>query len=75
MLHPDLSEDAMHALWQRRDKAADGRFVIAVRTTGIFCRPSCPARPKPENIRFMVDAVAASAAGFRPCKLCKPDSC
>jgi len=72
MLPPDLSEDAMRAAWIRRDKAADGRFVIAVRTTGIFCRSSCPARPKAENIRFMADARAATAAGFRPCKRCKP---
>lgn len=62
--------------WQAvcaRDAAQDGRFVFAVRSTGIYCRPSCPARrPKRENVSFHSDADAASAAGFRPCKRCSP---
>ena len=62
--------------WQAvcaRDAAQDERFVFAVRSTGIYCRPSCPARrPKRENVSFHVDADAASAAGFRPCKRCSP---
>jgi AraC family transcriptional regulator of adaptative response/methylated-DNA-[protein]-cysteine methyltransferase len=57
-----------------RDAAADGRFVYSVRTTGVYCRPSCPARPaRPENIAFHADPAAAEAAGFRPCKRCRPD--
>ena len=63
--------------WQaftRRDRAFDGRFVGAVRTTGIYCKPSCPARhPKREHVVFYSDAVAARAAGFRACLRCRPD--
>lgn len=57
-----------------RDKAADGQFVYAVTTTGVYCRPSCPARPaRPENIRFYDTTDGAKAAGFRACKRCRPD--
>jgi AraC family transcriptional regulator of adaptative response/methylated-DNA-[protein]-cysteine methyltransferase len=56
-----------------RDAAYDGVFVTAVRTTGIFCRPTCPARkPLPENVEFYATTVAALAAGYRPCHRCKP---
>jgi len=56
-----------------RDKAADGTFVTAVTTTGIYCRPSCAARrPLPENVRFYATCADAEAAGFRACKRCKP---
>ena len=57
-----------------RDAAADGTFVYSVRTTGVYCRPSCAARPaRPENVRFHATGADAAAAGFRPCKRCKPD--
>lgn len=57
-----------------RDAEADGQFVFAVRTTGVYCRPSCPARrAKPENIRFFSGPAEAEAAGFRPCLRCCPD--
>lgn len=63
--------------WARvlaRDAAADGQFYYSVRTTGVYCRPSCPARiPKPENVRFHATREAAEQAGFRPCKRCRPD--
>lgn len=56
-----------------RDEAFDGRFVFAVRSTGIYCRPSCPARrPRRDNVSFHVDAASAEAAGFRPCRRCSP---
>lgn len=62
--------------WQalcERDANYDGRFVFAVRSTGIFCRPSCPARrPLRANVQFHLDAASAAAAGFRPCKRCTP---
>ena len=62
--------------WQavcERDAAQDGQFVFAVRSTGIFCRPSCPARrPLRRNVTFYPDAPSASAAGFRPCQRCSP---
>lgn len=58
-----------------RDRKADGRFVFAVRTTGIFCRPSCPARrPRRENVAFYPDSIEARASGFRPCRRCRPES-
>jgi AraC family transcriptional regulator of adaptative response/methylated-DNA-[protein]-cysteine methyltransferase len=57
-----------------RDQAADGSFVYAVRTTGVFCRPSCPSRrPNPANVRFFPSVVEARQAGFRACKRCRPD--
>jgi len=56
-----------------RDAAFDGVFVFAVRTTGIYCQPSCPARrPHPRNVQFFADFEAAERAGFRPCRRCKP---
>ena len=62
--------------WQavcERDEAFDGRFVFAVRSTGIYCRPNCPARrPRRDNVSFHEDAASAEAAGFRPCKRCSP---
>lgn len=62
--------------WQalcERDAGFDGRFVFAVHSTGIFCRPSCPARrPGREKVTFLPDAEAALAAGFRPCRRCSP---
>ena len=58
-----------------RDPAYDGRFFIGVRTTRIYCRPVCPARPaKAENVRFYPSAAAAEAAGFRPCLRCRPET-
>ena len=56
-----------------RDATADGKFVYAVRTTGIYCRPSCPSRrPKPGSVEFYPAPAAAERAGFRPCKRCAP---
>ncbi|HJV60133.1 MAG TPA: bifunctional DNA-binding transcriptional regulator/O6-methylguanine-DNA methyltransferase Ada [Albitalea sp.] len=57
-----------------RDAHADGSFVYSVKTTGVFCRPSCAARPaRPENVAFHASVEEALHAGFRPCKRCKPD--
>src|SRR5918997_4263751 len=57
-----------------RDRAADGKFLYSVRTTGVYCRPSCAARlARPENVRFHPTRAEAERAGFRPCKRCKPD--
>ena len=61
-----LSPDAAYAASARRDTAMDGRFVLAVVTTGIYCKPSCPARmPKRANARFYLTAAAAEARGRR----------
>jgi AraC family transcriptional regulator of adaptative response/methylated-DNA-[protein]-cysteine methyltransferase len=57
-----------------RDARADGSFFYSVKTTGVYCRPSCGARPaRPENVAFHATAADAERAGFRPCKRCKPD--
>ena len=63
-----------HAI-DTRDARYDGQFWTGVTSTGIYCRPSCPARtPKRENCRFFNSAADARAAGFRACKRCDPDS-
>jgi AraC family transcriptional regulator of adaptative response/methylated-DNA-[protein]-cysteine methyltransferase len=65
----DMRWDAVIA----KDKGADGQFYFSVRTTGIYCRPSCPARPaRRENVAFHPSCEAAEAAGFRACKRCRP---
>lgn len=57
-----------------RDPQAEGQFFYAVKTTGVYCRPSCGARtPRPENVCFFQTRAAAEQAGFRPCKRCKPE--
>jgi AraC family transcriptional regulator, regulatory protein of adaptative response / DNA-3-methyladenine glycosylase II len=65
-------------LWQAiesKDPRFDGWVYCAVRTTGIYCRPSCPATtPKRENVRLFATAAAAHAAGYRACKRCRPDA-
>ena len=68
-----LDEDRYWQALCERDAAFDGRFVFAVRSTGIFCRPSCPARrPARERVAFYADGEAARVAGFRPCRRCSP---
>lgn len=58
-----------------RDKRFDGGFWFGVTSTGIFCRPSCPARtPKPGNVRYFASAAAAAKAGFRACRRCRPNA-
>ena len=58
---------------QSRDCSADGAFVYAVRSTGIYCRPSCPSRkPRREHVVFFALAEAAEQKGFRPCQRCRP---
>ncbi|TPG20952.1 bifunctional DNA-binding transcriptional regulator/O6-methylguanine-DNA methyltransferase Ada [Sphingomonas koreensis] len=71
---PTPDADAAWDAFERRDRGHDGRFVVAVETTGIYCKPSCPARrPKRAHVRFFVDPAGARAAGFRACLRCKPD--
>ncbi|MGI2879648.1 DNA-3-methyladenine glycosylase 2 family protein [Vibrio furnissii] len=58
-----------------RDPRFDGRFYVAVKTTGIFCRPICPANlPKEENVEYFINQAQALQAGYRPCLRCRPDS-
>jgi AraC family transcriptional regulator of adaptative response / DNA-3-methyladenine glycosylase II len=70
-----LTTDQRYQAVTSRDRRFDGMFFTAVRTTGIFCRPSCPARtPRPENVEFFSTAAAAAEAGFRACRRCRPDA-
>ncbi len=67
-------DDARWAAVLKRDHAADGQFFYSVRTTGVYCRPSCASRTaRRENVSFHATAAQAQGAGFRPCKRCKPD--
>ncbi|SKB52623.1 bifunctional transcriptional activator/DNA repair enzyme AdaA [Sphingopyxis flava] len=69
-----MTEEECWAAMRRRDKAYDGRFIVGVLTTGIYCRPSCGARqPLRANVRFFADGAGARGAGLRPCKRCLPD--
>jgi O-6-methylguanine DNA methyltransferase len=69
-----MSTTAFERAFYAADPAYDGRFVGAVRTTGIYCRPSCRARkPLPANVACLPDAATARAAGYRPCLRCHPD--
>ena len=70
-----LDAEACHRAVTSRDRRFDGVFYTAVRTTGIYCRPSCPARtPALANVTFHPSAAAAQAAGYRACKRCLPDA-
>lgn len=72
-MHED-TERCVRAV-QSKDSRFDGWFFVAVRTTGIYCRPSCPVvPPKPQNMSFFPSAAAAQQAGFRACKRCRPDA-
>jgi AraC family transcriptional regulator of adaptative response / DNA-3-methyladenine glycosylase II len=71
----DLNPAVCYRAVRARDVRYDGRFFTCVKTTGIYCRPICPARsPKLENCRFVPNAAAAQEAGFRPCLRCRPES-
>jgi AraC family transcriptional regulator of adaptative response / DNA-3-methyladenine glycosylase II len=73
--HPSMTFDERYRAISSRDTRFDGQFVTAVRTTGIYCRPSCPARtPKPANVSFFATSAAAHEAGFRACKRCLPEA-
>jgi AraC family transcriptional regulator of adaptative response/methylated-DNA-[protein]-cysteine methyltransferase len=73
-LHNTVTEiDPRWSSLAARDSAADGKFYYSVKTTGVYCRPSCAARlPRPENVQFYANFADAEQAGFRPCKRCKP---
>lgn len=72
---PYATDDDRWAAIAGRDRDADGAFFCAVRTTGIYCRPDCPSRmPKRRNVAFFDTRAEAEAAGYRPCKRCRPDA-
>ncbi len=67
------SEDVMYRALLDRDSEYEGVFIVGVRTTGVFCRPTCTARkPKRENVEFFASPASALHAGYRPCKVCQP---
>ncbi|MDQ3870381.1 MAG: bifunctional DNA-binding transcriptional regulator/O6-methylguanine-DNA methyltransferase Ada [Chloroflexota bacterium] len=69
------SNEERWAAVSRRDIAADGEFVFAVASTGVYCRPGCPARrPRRDNVRFFDHPADAEEAGYRPCRRCRPDA-
>ncbi|PWT87250.1 MAG: bifunctional DNA-binding transcriptional regulator/O6-methylguanine-DNA methyltransferase Ada [Proteobacteria bacterium] len=69
-----LNDDGRWEAIRRRDPAADGAFYFSVRTTGVYCRPTCPARQaRRENVAFHLTCEDAERAGFRPCKRCRPN--
>jgi AraC family transcriptional regulator of adaptative response / DNA-3-methyladenine glycosylase II len=70
-----FDDDTCYRAFTSRDRRFDGRFVTAVLTTGIYCRPGCPARrPARRNVRFFACPAAAESAGFRPCLRCRPET-
>jgi AraC family transcriptional regulator of adaptative response / DNA-3-methyladenine glycosylase II len=71
----NLDGDLCYQALRSKDARFDGRFFTAVLTTGVYCRPVCPARlPKRQNVRFFACAAAAEEAGFRPCRRCRPET-
>jgi AraC family transcriptional regulator of adaptative response / DNA-3-methyladenine glycosylase II len=67
-------EDVYYKAMLARDHRFDGKFFVGVKTTGIYCRPICPAKPKRENVEFFSNYLAAEKAGYRPCLRCRPES-
>ncbi|MEV0114238.1 AlkA N-terminal domain-containing protein [Streptomyces sp. NPDC050844] len=71
----DIDEETRYEAVRSRDARFDGEFFFAVETTGIYCRPSCPAvTPKRQNVRYYTTAAAAQGSGFRACRRCRPDA-
>ncbi|MFC8867187.1 AlkA N-terminal domain-containing protein [Streptomyces sp. NPDC057148] len=71
----EKARDSRYEAVRSRDARFDGAFFFAVETTGIYCRPSCPAvTPKRSNVRFFATAAAAQGSGFRACRRCRPDA-
>ena len=73
-LEPDIlpSRAEMERACLAHDASFDGLFFVAVKTTGVFCRPSCPAKPLLKNVEFFPSIRACCEAGYRPCKRCRP---
>jgi AraC family transcriptional regulator of adaptative response / DNA-3-methyladenine glycosylase II len=71
----ELDHNTCYRALRTRDSRFDGRFFTGVHSTGIYCRPICPARtPKQSNVDFYACAAAAEDAGFRPCRRCRPET-
>ena len=76
MAHLELDDDQRYRALKSRDRRFDGLFIVGVRTTGIYCRPSCPTPVQPlrRNVDFFATSAAAQRAGLRACKRCRPDA-
>ncbi len=72
-MHSMNKEDVFYQAMLTRDNRFDGKFFVGVKTTGIYCRPICPAKPKRENVEFFANAYLAEKAGYRPCLRCRPE--
>ncbi len=68
-----MKHDIFYEAMLARDYRFDGKFFIGVKTTGIYCRPICPAKPKRENVEFFLTSTAAEKSGYRPCLRCRPE--
>jgi AraC family transcriptional regulator, regulatory protein of adaptative response / DNA-3-methyladenine glycosylase II len=66
-------DDIFYRAYMSRDHRFDGKFFIAVKTTGVYCRPICPAKPHRKNVEFFPHALSAEKAGYRPCLRCRPE--
>ena len=66
-------DDVYYEAMRTRDHRFDGKFFVGVKTTGIYCRPICPAKPKRENCEFFANHFEAEKAGYRPCLRCRPE--
>ena len=73
MLHSLPDEDTLYEALIKKDKDYEGLFIVGVKTTGIFCRPTCTARkPKQKNVEFFKSTHEALMHGYRPCRKCRP---
>lgn len=68
----EANKELFYEAFIERDPSFEGVFIVGVKTTGVFCRPTCPAKPKLENVEFFPSAKEAMLSGYRPCKVCKP---
>ncbi|MFV1983876.1 MAG: bifunctional transcriptional activator/DNA repair enzyme AdaA, partial [Thiohalomonadales bacterium] len=68
------TDDSYYNAILARDAKFDGKFFSGVKTTGVYCRPICPAKPKRQNVEFFSSALLAEKAGYRPCLRCRPES-
>ena len=68
-----MTQEEKTRIMMDKDSTFNGQFFVAVKTTGIVCLPSCPAKPMPKNVEFYDSLDDALSAGYRPCKRCKPE--
>ena len=71
---PPSQDDAYFKAMRARDARFDGKFFVGVKTSGIYCRPICPAQPLRKNVEFLDSRIAAEQKGYRPCLRCRPES-